>query len=129
MNPVTLCRKISGVSVWLASRMNSVAFLASSLNRTPRVLARMPTGKPWIEAQPVAMLVPQRGLYSEKRDPSTIRAMTSRGSKGIRGFPEAMPSSSSASYRGSSAGWLGPGPSLRQLRWATISRPMRIASV
>ena len=73
MYPVVFCRKISGVSVWLASRMNSVAFFDSSLNRTPRVLARMPTGKPWIDAQPVAMPAPQRCLYSEKREPSTIR--------------------------------------------------------
>jgi hypothetical protein len=41
---VVFWRKISGVSDWLASRMNSVAFFASSLNSTPRWLARTPTG-------------------------------------------------------------------------------------
>ena len=44
MYPVVFCRKTSGVSLWLASRMNSVAFLASSLNSTPRALASTPTG-------------------------------------------------------------------------------------
>ena len=44
MYPVVLCRKRSGVSERLASWMNWVAFCDSSLNRTPRALARMPMG-------------------------------------------------------------------------------------
>jgi hypothetical protein len=44
----------------------------------------MPTGKPWIEAQPVTSVVPYSGLNSSKREPSTMRAITSRMSKGTR---------------------------------------------
>jgi hypothetical protein len=51
-------RKTRGVLLWLASRMNSVAFFDSSMNRTPCALARIPTGKPWIDAHPVTRLVP-----------------------------------------------------------------------
>src|ERR1035437_9309203 len=68
MYPVVLCRKINGVLDWFARRMNSQAFFASSLKSTPRAFARIPTGKPCIEAQPVTRLVPYNDLYSPKRD-------------------------------------------------------------
>ena len=58
MYPVVFCRKTSGMSLWLASRMNSVALRDSSLNSTPLVLARIPTGKPCTDAQPVTRPVP-----------------------------------------------------------------------
>ena len=42
--------------------MNSLAFLASSLNSTPRWLASTPTGYPCTRAEPVASEVPYSGL-------------------------------------------------------------------
>ncbi len=44
MYPVVLCRNRSGVFDRFASWMNWVAFCDSSLNSTPRALARMPIG-------------------------------------------------------------------------------------
>ncbi|SCD76864.1 hypothetical protein GA0115246_105837 [Streptomyces sp. SolWspMP-sol7th] len=44
MKPVVWWRKRRGMSRWLASWMNWAAFWDSSLNRTPRALARMPIG-------------------------------------------------------------------------------------
>ncbi|CKT48134.1 Uncharacterised protein [Mycobacterium tuberculosis] len=41
---MVLCKNNSGVSARLASWMNWVAFCDSSLNSTPRALARMPSG-------------------------------------------------------------------------------------
>ena len=105
-----------------------MAFLASSLNSTPRALASTPARKPWTLTQPVTRLVPYSGLYSPNRDPSTTRASTSRGSNGTRKSADAMPSRSSGSYCGGSAGPAGPGPSLRQFSSATICRPIRMQS-
>jgi hypothetical protein len=58
MYPVVFCRKTSGVLDWLASRMNSLAFFASSLNSTPRALASTPTPNRCTDAHPVTRLVP-----------------------------------------------------------------------
>jgi len=74
------------------SWMNWPAFCASGLNSTPRTLARIPTGNPWIRAQPVIRLGPYSGLNSSKSEPSTIRATTSRGSNGVRRSSGASPS-------------------------------------
>ncbi len=65
-----------------------------------------------MEAHPVTRLGPYRGLNSSKRDPSTTRASTSRGSKGTRRSADAIPSSSSGSWTGSSPGIDGGGPCL-----------------
>ncbi len=73
MKPVMLCRKTSGVSVWLQSWMNWAAFFASSENRMPLLPSR-PTGKPWIDPQPHTSLSPYSGLNSSKRLPSRRRA-------------------------------------------------------
>ena len=56
-----------------------------------------------------------------------MRAMTSRGSNGMRRSAGTMPTSSSGSNRGSVTG-PGGGPCLRQFSLATMRRPMRIAS-
>ncbi len=127
MNPVMFCRNTIGVSWRLQSWMNCAPFWASSLKRMP-LLARMPTGKPLMLAQPVTSVLPYSGLNSSNRLPSTMRAIASRASNGMRTSAGAMPSSSSGSYAGASAGIDGPGPSLRQRRCATIWRPIRRAS-
>ena len=107
--------------------MNSLAFLASSLNSTPRWLASTPTGYPCIRAHPVASEVPYSGLYSSKSDQSTTRARISRGSNGTFTSADTMPRISSGSYLGGTAG-PGGGPCLRQLILAMMSRPRRMAS-
>ena len=84
------------MSLWLHSSMNCAPFCADSENRMP-LFARMPTGKPWRCAQPQTSVEPYSGLNSENREPSTIRAITSRGSNGTLMSGDAMPSSSSAS--------------------------------
>ena len=71
---------------------------------------------------------PYSGLNSSNSEPSTMRAITSRGSNGTRRSDGTMPINSSASKRGSVTGF-GAGPCLRQLSRATMRRPMRIASV
>ena len=45
------CRNSSGMLRWLASSMKCAPLSALSLNRMP-LLARMPTGKPWMWAKP-----------------------------------------------------------------------------
>ncbi len=108
--------------------MNCAAFCASSLNSTPRAFARIPTGYPWIDAHPVASDPPYSGLNSSNTDPSTTRAITSRGSNGIFRSPGTIPSNSSASNNGSSYCVAGGGPSFFQFSRETICRPSRIAS-
>ncbi len=54
-------------------------------------------------AQPVTSDEPYSGLNSSNSEPSTMRAMTSRGSNGIRRSAGTMPSSSSASNSGSAS--------------------------
>jgi hypothetical protein len=44
------------------------------------LLATMPTGWPQTRAKPVTRVEPYNALNSWKREPSTIRAMTSRTS-------------------------------------------------
>ena len=78
-------------------------------------------------AQPVTSDEPYSGLNSSNSEPSTMRAITSRGSNGIRRSDGTMPISSSASNRGSMTG-PGAGPCLRQFNRATMRRPIRIAS-
>ncbi|CFE62526.1 Uncharacterised protein [Mycobacterium tuberculosis] len=56
-----------------------------------------------------------------------MRAITSRGSNGMRRSGGTMPISSSASNSGSVTG-AGAGPCLIQFSRATMRRPMRIAS-
>ena len=79
MNPVMFCRNSSGMRRWSHSSMKCAPFSADSLNRIP-LLAMMPTGWPWIRANPVTSVGPYSALNSSKRLPSTIRAMTSRTS-------------------------------------------------
>ena len=61
------------------------------------LFARMPIGKPCRCAQPHTSVEPYSGLNSENREPSTMRAITSRASNGTLMSGDAMPSSSSAS--------------------------------
>ncbi len=56
-----------------------------------------------------------------------MRAITSRGSKGIRRSAGTTPISSSGSNSGSVTGW-GLGPFLVQFSRATMRRPIRMAS-
>lgn len=56
-----------------------------------------------------------------------MRAITSRGSNGMRRSAGTMPMSSSVSNSGSVTA-LGVGPCLTQFNRATMRRPMRIAS-
>ena len=51
------CSHSNGTSIWLQSWMNWVAFSDESEKRAP-LLPRMPTGKPWMEAQPQMIVVP-----------------------------------------------------------------------
>ena len=57
----------------------------------------MPTGIPYNVAKPVMSVVPKRALNSSKREPSTMRAITSRISKGLRESLGITPYSSLAS--------------------------------
>ncbi len=100
--------KIRGVSYRLLSRMNSVAFCASSEKITPCWLATTPTGKPWIDPQPVRIDVPYIALYSSKREPSRVRARISRMSNGTRRSEGMTPRISSASCTGGSGSLVGP---------------------
>ena len=59
--------------------MKCAPFSADSENRMP-LLATMPTGWPWMRAKPVTSVVPYSALNSWNREPSTIRAITSRTS-------------------------------------------------
>ena len=77
MKPVMFCKKTSGMSRALQSSMKCAPFCAASLKRTP-LLAMIPTGQPSTWAKPVTSVSPNRALNSSKREPSTMRAMTSR---------------------------------------------------
>ena len=59
-----------------------------------RCSPRCPPGWPWMRAKPVTSVGPYRALNSWNRDPSTIRAITSRTSYGIRGSVGTTPYSS-----------------------------------
>ncbi len=87
----------------------------------------MPTGWPWIRAKPVTSVGPYRGLNSWNRDPSTIRAITSRTSYGIRGSVGTTPYSSVGSTTGSTVGATSHGRAARGPRVPTIDRTMRSA--
>jgi hypothetical protein len=79
MKPAMFCRNSSGTPRWLASSMKCVPFSAASASRAP-LLARMPTGWPWIAPKPVTSVEPHSGLNSCSSLPSTRRAMISRAS-------------------------------------------------
>ena len=57
MNPVVFCKNKSGVWLWLQSWMNCAPLFADSLKSVP-LLARIPTGKPWMCAQPHTSVEP-----------------------------------------------------------------------
>ena len=57
MKPAMFCRNTSGMLRWLASSMKCAPLSALSENRMP-LLARMPTGKPWMCAKPQTSVVP-----------------------------------------------------------------------
>ncbi len=59
--------------------MKCAPLSALSLNRMP-LLARMPTGMPWMRAKPVTSVSPYSALNSSNSEPSTMRAITSRTS-------------------------------------------------
>ena len=67
MKPVMFWRKTSGTLRLHASSMKCAPFCADSAKRTP-LLARMPTGKPSIRAQPQTSVSPYSALNSSRRD-------------------------------------------------------------
>ncbi len=99
MKPEMFCRNTSGTLRWQHSSMKCAAFCAVSENRMP-LLAMMPTGMPWIQAKPVTSVVPKRAFHSSSSEPSTMRAMTSRTSYGLRVSVGMTPYSSAGSCSG-----------------------------
>ena len=83
MKPVMFCRKTSGTLRWQHSSMKCAPFCALSLNRMP-LLAMMPTAMPSMRAKPQTSVLPKRALNSSKALASTMRAMISRTSNGLR---------------------------------------------
>ncbi|MOA00795.1 hypothetical protein D3C78_1201700 [compost metagenome] len=79
MKPVMFCRNSRGMARLLHSWIKWAPFWALSLWSTP-LLARIPTGMPWMRANPVTSVVPNSALNSSNTDPSTRRAMSSRAS-------------------------------------------------
>ena len=57
INPVTFCKKISGIRRWQATSTKCAALRALSEKRTP-LLAMIPTGCPCRRAKPQTMVVP-----------------------------------------------------------------------
>ena len=57
MKPVVFCKNTSGTSLLLQSWMNCAPLLALSLKIVP-LLAMIPTGNPWIWAQPQSIVLP-----------------------------------------------------------------------
>lgn len=79
MKPVMFWRNTNGIERRSHSSMKCAPFIADSANSTP-LFAMMPTGCPWMCANPVTSVAPYSFLNSENRLPSTIRAITSRTS-------------------------------------------------
>ena len=57
MKPLMFCRKTSGILRRSQSSMKCAPFRADSLKRIP-LLARIPTGWPWMCAKPQTSVVP-----------------------------------------------------------------------
>ena len=72
------------------SSMKWVAFNAASEKMIP-LLAMTPTMCPQMRAKPVMIEVPHSGLNGANREPSTMRAMISVASKGMRSSAEMTP--------------------------------------
>ena len=70
--------------------MKWVALSADSEKMIP-LLAMMPTWWPQMRAKPHTIDSPHSGLKAAKRDPSTMRAMISVASKGMRSSAEMIP--------------------------------------
>ena len=78
MKPMMFCRNSSGTPRWSHSSTKCAALRALSANSTPW-LARIPTGWPWMWAKPQTIVLAYSALNSCQREPSTMRAMISRG--------------------------------------------------
>ena len=81
--------------------MKWVALRADSLKMMP-LLAMMPTRCPQTRAKPHTIDSPHSGLKGEKREPSTMRAMISVASNGMRSSALMMPWISAGSWAGGS---------------------------
>ncbi len=79
MKPLMFCRNSSGTERWSHSSMKWAALSALSENSTP-LLATTPTGWPCTRAKPHTSVSPYSSLNSWNREPSTSRAISSRGS-------------------------------------------------
>ena len=84
------CKNNSGIRRCSHNSMKWVALRADSLKMMP-LLATMPTRCPQTRAKPHTIDDPHCGLNTEKREPSTRRAMTSTASKGMRSSALTMP--------------------------------------
>ncbi len=99
MKPVMFCRNTRGTLRWQHSSMKCAPLTADSLNRMP-LLAMMPTCMPSMRAKPQTRVLPKRALNSSNTLPSTMRAMISRTSNGLRVSVGITPYSSCASKSG-----------------------------
>ncbi len=79
MKPVMFWRKTSGIRRLQQSSTKWAPFWADSAKSTP-LLATIPTWKPSSRANPVTSVSPYICLNSWNREPSTMRAISSRGS-------------------------------------------------
>ncbi len=100
MKPEMFCRNTSGIPRWSHSSMKCAPFWADSLNSTP-LLAMMPTGCPWMCANPVTSVVPYSRLNSWNSLASTMRPITSCTSYGAWTSVGTTPYSSAGSSSGS----------------------------
>ena len=74
--PVMFCGNTSGTTRFVAQFDEMRPLTADSPNSTP-LLATMPTGWPWMWANPVTSVVPYSALNSLNSPPSTMRVITS----------------------------------------------------
>jgi len=121
MKPVMFCKNTSGILRWQHSSMKCAPLSADSLNRMP-LLAMMPTGMPSMRAKPHTRVLPKRALNSSKSLSSTMRAMISRTSNGLRVSVGMTPYNSSAAKRGGTGAWMAMLGRLTTLRFFTIWR-------
>ena len=114
----------------VASWMNWVALLASSLNSTPR----------WLASTPIGIAVDRRPAGDQARPVERLELVEARpvdhpgqDVAGVEGDAQVGRGDARAARRGRGPARrpaaTGPGPSLRQLSRDTMARPMRMASI
>ena len=121
IKPVMFCRNTKAILRWQHSSIKCAPFKADSLNNMP-LLAMMPTAMPSMCAKPQTRVAPKRGLNSWNALPSTMRAMISRTSKGLRVSVGITPYNSCAANSGGVGVVAACGAALWWFRCATASR-------